>query len=91
MYSYTNYQSIKSAREMKALNMVEEIMLSDSDTTPPMWLPALQAIAKLVLTDIQPCPIDWLCYLGAGICKIPLEPMAQPCQNEGSWQPGACP
>ena len=39
----------------KALNVIEDIMLSGGPgTAPPKWLQGFQAIAELVLTELQP-------------------------------------
>lgn len=59
--------------------MTEEFM-SNEFKHSPMWLPALQADAKLVLADPQPRRIDWLCFLEAEPCSDRREPMLCPAQ-----------
>ncbi len=48
--------------------MVEGIMPSRFQHSLT-WLPTLQAVARLINADLQPRPIDWLCFFEAEICS----------------------
>lgn len=61
--------------------MIKGIMSSEFEHSLT-WLPALQAVAKLILADLQPRRIDWLSSLEAETCSD-HRCIAPP--SEGSW------
>lgn len=71
----------------EATNMIQGTMSSEFKCSQT-WLPALQAVARLVRADLQPRRINWLFLLEAETCTDTLSRCLPP-RTEGSSLPGA--
>lgn len=71
----------------EATNIIQGTMSSEFKCSQT-WLPALQAVARLVRADLQPRRINWLYLLEAETCTDTLSRCLPP-RTEGSSLPGA--